>query len=376
MKELKDIVISFDKAQKQKQQTALATVVHVEGSAYRKPGARMLIKEDGELTGAISGGCLEGDALRKARLAMLHKKNKLVTYDTTDEDDAQLGMRLGCNGIIRILIEPIDEKDQDNPIQLLRRFLHQRQSAVLITLFSLEHSRDNQPGTTLLLTENGKISPASTDATQHASLIADAHAVLHRGGSGIKNYPDGLTGFLEFLAPAVSILIFGAGNDAIPLAKIADIMGWETTVIDARASYLIRSRFPSAKQLIVAKPDQAFDKLTIDQYTVAILMTHNYHYDLDLLRRLLPLRLHYIGSLGPKKKLERMIDELQMGGIPADQQAVQNIHGPAGLDIGSSTPEEIALSIVSEINKVLSGKSGDPLREKPAVHPENLFQLL
>src|SRR6478609_8900944 len=120
MKELQDIVTAFDKATQQGKQTALATVVHVEGSSYRRAGARMLITEDGELTGAISGGCLEGDALRKARLVMAQQKPMLVTYDTTDDDDAKLGVGLGCNGIIHILIEPVNAEDKNNPIAYLK----------------------------------------------------------------------------------------------------------------------------------------------------------------------------------------------------------------------------------------------------------------
>src|SRR5476651_2621586 len=120
MKELQDIVNAFDKATAAGKQTALATVVHVEGSSYRHAGARMLITEDGQLTGAISGGCLEGDALRKARLAMAQQQPMLVTYDTTDDDDAKLGVGLGCNGIIHILIEPIHPENDNNPIALLK----------------------------------------------------------------------------------------------------------------------------------------------------------------------------------------------------------------------------------------------------------------
>src|SRR5215212_542899 len=138
MKELKDIIRAYDEAVREGKQTALATVVHLEGAAYRRPGARMLITEDGQLTGAISGGCLEGDALRKAQLVMVQKKPMLVTYDTTDEDDAKLGVGLGCNGIISILIEPVNAEDENNPIAFLKVILSKRQSAVLVTLFSLD----------------------------------------------------------------------------------------------------------------------------------------------------------------------------------------------------------------------------------------------
>src|SRR5215813_8195279 len=141
MKEIRDIVAAFDKAQQQGKQTALATVVHVQGSSYRQPGARMLITEDGQLTGAISGGCLEGDALRKALLVMTQQQPMLVTYDTSDEDDAKLGLGLGCEGIIHIVIEPVLPNDAANPIQLLKMISAHRQQAVLVMLFSLHNRR-------------------------------------------------------------------------------------------------------------------------------------------------------------------------------------------------------------------------------------------
>src|SRR5215475_1824495 len=118
MKELNDIIQAYDKALIQNKQTALATVVKVEGSSYRRPGARMLVTEDGGITGAISGGCLEGDALRKAQFAMFEQKNKLEIYDTTDEEDHKLGVQLGCNGIVYILFEPIQHEVENNPIHL------------------------------------------------------------------------------------------------------------------------------------------------------------------------------------------------------------------------------------------------------------------
>ena len=133
MKEIRDIIRAYDEAQKMGKQTALATVVHVEGSSYRRPGARMLIEDDGQLTGAISGGCMEGDALRKALLVMTEKKSRLVTYDTMDDDDAKFGVGLGCNGIIQVLIEPIEVNDSNNPIQYLKAVNEKRQQSILVT---------------------------------------------------------------------------------------------------------------------------------------------------------------------------------------------------------------------------------------------------
>src|ERR1041385_2918827 len=156
MKELNDIILAYDKAVAQKKKAALATVVRVDGSSYRRPGARMLVTEDGELTGAISGGCLEGDALQKARFAMFQQQNKLEIYETTDEGDLRLGVQLGCNGVVYILFEPIKNEDQNNPINLLKRVALRRKDAILTTVFS-PGNKTQQTGTCCFINDEQKI---------------------------------------------------------------------------------------------------------------------------------------------------------------------------------------------------------------------------
>ncbi len=141
MREINHLIKAFEEAKQKQMQTALATVVHVDGSSYRRAGARMLVSEDGELTGAISGGCLEGDALRKAMLAISQQQTKLVTYNTNDEEDAAIGLQLGCEGIIQVLFEPINIEDANNPIELLKKAVNKRQEAILVTLFSLAEQK-------------------------------------------------------------------------------------------------------------------------------------------------------------------------------------------------------------------------------------------
>jgi xanthine dehydrogenase accessory factor len=377
MKELEDIVKAFDAAQEQGKQTALATVVQVEGSSYRRAGARMLVTEDGELTGAISGGCLEGDALRKARLAMSQQQPMLVTYDTTDDDDAKLGVGLGCNGIIHILIEPIFANNVNHPINLFKKFLSKRQNAVVVTLFSLADRKAAQHGTCLFLTDEEQICNCKVDKLKD-DLLNDAQAVLQEGRSATTTYQSDieLTAFVELLKPAVSLLVFGAGNDAIPLVQMAAVLGWHTTVIDGRTNYAESNRFPLAKRVLLAKPDQALSMVNIDSRTVAVLMTHNYNYDLAMLRQLLPMQLNYVGSLGPKKKLQRMLDELQDEGLSYSTDELQSIYGPTGLDIGAETSEEIALSILSEIQAVLMQREGKALRERnDVIHSPEMAAL-
>lgn len=371
MKEIRDIIKSHTEAKKEGKQTALATVVHVEGSSYRRPGARMLIEDDGQLTGAISGGCLEGDALRKALLVMTEKRSRLVTYDTMDDDDAKFGVGLGCNGIIQVLIEPINDADPHNPIQYLKLINEKRQTAVLVTLFSLHDKKVTQHGTCLLLKEDGNV-------IDHTSvlkdvLLADASEALATQVSSFKNYisdDHDLTAFIEVIKPPVSVIIIGAGNDVIPVVNMADILGWETTVIDGRANYAKRERFASACQVLVAKPEKALEQITIDEHTVFLLMTHNYNYDKAMLVQLLQKNVSYIGMLGPKKKRERILNELKDEGISFTDQQLSVLHSPVGLDIGAETSEEIALSILSELKAMFANKDVQSLRKiKEVIHP-------
>ena len=366
MKELQDILTAYQAARQNGIACALATVVHVEGSSYRRPGARMLVTQTGQLTGAISGGCLEGDALRKALLAMNEGRNKLVTYDTTDEDDARLGVQLGCQGIVHLLFEPIDHNTDNHQLSLIQKVLEQRKPAVLATLFSLTE-RNTQPGTCLMYAGNEYI-PVRNDRPRQSNLTdqvlqADVQATLDNARSEIRSYKDqGISVLYQYIAPPLSLIIGGAGNDVIPLVTIANLLGWEVTVIDGRPGHANTQRFPLAKKIVVAKPETFLTQVAVDQETICVLMSHNYNYDLGMLRQLLQTPANYIGILGPKTKLDRMYADLAQEGIEVTDKA--RIFSPVGLDIGAETAEEIALSIAAEIKAVLMNRSAAMLRLK------------
>lgn len=365
MKEINDIVKAYHEAAAQGKQTALATVVHVEGSSYRRPGARMLVTDDGQLTGAISGGCLEGDALRKALLAIHQQEARLVTYDTTDEDDAKFGVQLGCNGIVHILFEPVKGEEVVNPVSLLQELISRREPAVLATLFSLQGS--HQPGTSLLYRKEF----VQTTLTKPLKelVLKDAEGALSTCSSSFNNYePEGaaIQGFVEWIPPPVSLVIAGAGNDVQPLVAITSILGWQTTVVDGRRTHATAARFPKADNVFVAKAGDVLTRVAADAQTVFLLMTHNYNYDLALLKTVLDKDCTYIGILGPKKKMERMFDDLQAEGVEVSAEQRTRIYSPVGLDIGAETAEEIAISIVAEIKAVLAKRDGQSLKEKEA----------
>lgn len=368
MKEIKDIIQAYDAAFAAGQKTALATVVSVEGSSYRRPGARMLVREDGMLTGAISGGCLEGDALRKALLAINENRNKLVTYDTSDEDDARFGVQLGCNGIVHILFEPIQVESLNNPIALLKRFAARRSPAVLVSLFSLE-DKMLQPGLCMLAADGDVWDnfPQGLGVWIQQDLRLKALEAFSQNRSSTNSYEaEGarLTAYVELLQPPLSLVICGAGNDAIPLAKAGDLMGWDVHIVDGRQSHANTTRFPHVSSVIVAKAEQALEQAAIDNRTAWVLMTHNYNYDLEVLQQLVQTDCKYIGILGPQKKMQRMLDELDEKGVQLNEDQRQQIYSPVGLDIGAETAEEIAISIAAEIKAVFSKRIPLSLREK------------
>lgn len=369
MKEISEILKAYTQAKSEGKKTALATVVKVEGSSYRQPGARMLVTEDGQLTGAISGGCLEGDALRKALLSINQKQNKLITYNTNNEDDIELGLQLGCNGIVHILFEYINDEIPNNPIQLLQQLELERKEAVIVTVFSLKRNA-HQIGTALFFRKETQVLSCHNDIPD---LISDVNEVMQTKTSAVKKLPgeNSTEALIEYIKPVISLVIAGAGNDVQPLVKMASILGWKVIIGDGRATHAVSKRFPKADKVNAVKPEQFLEDIVIDDQTYFVLMTHNYKYDLAVLKMLLETSCQYIGILGPKTKLQRMLDDLQNEGIKISEEQLKRIYSPIGLDIGAETSEEIALSIVSEIKAFATGKTGTSLKFKTGkIHDE------
>lgn len=372
MQEIISIIKAYQQAVAEGKKTALATVVHVEGSSYRRPGARMLITEDAEITGSISGGCLEGDAFRKALHVILSDKAMLVTYDTADEDDAKFGMGLGCQGVIQVLIEPLQGVRGQVIVDLLQKATASRQYASLVTFFSMIDKKAPQYGSCYLFTEKeettGSLPVLSKDVIEE-----EARQVIGQRRSSFKKYQidqQEMIVFTELIQPSVSLIVVGAGNDVIPVVKMAEILGWQSTVLDGRPMYASRERFPMPScQVFHSKADQILERVQIDARTVFVLMSHNYNYDLAVLKVLLNHPTTYIGVLGPHKKMKMMMDELAENGIELTDMQKEAIHGPVGLHIGAETAEEIAVSIIAEIQAKLTFADTRPLKEKQdAIH--------
>lgn len=355
MKELADIVHAFEQMVQEGQRMALATVVQVEGSSYRRPGARMLVSEEGRYIGAISGGCLEGEALRKAALAITQGKKKLVVYDTTDEDDAKLGVQLGCNGIVSILFEPLDGQDK-NLIKGLQQMLTSRRPQVLVTGFNRNHKEHLG---TLLNNEWTSLESLLFRETVDKVLLQKKSEYISLNTSlGQQEV------YVEYIMPPISLIIVGAGNDTVPLESMARLIGWKTTIVDGRPTHANGQRFPNADCILVGKPELVLPQLNIDERTAIVLMTHNYNYDLAFLQAMHAYTFSYIGLLGPAAKRDRLLSDLRNQGLEFAESQIKNLFGPTGLALGAETSAEIALSVCAEIMAVMEGRVPLHLRDQ------------
>jgi xanthine/CO dehydrogenase XdhC/CoxF family maturation factor len=367
MKELQDIVAAFEKVKTGGKTAAIATLVKASGSTYRRPGARMLMTSDGQMVGSLSGGCLEGDVFEQAQAVMTSGKPIVVQYDTMSDEDIIWGLGLGCNGIVQILIERLEKESPLNHLVFLTECLHLRQVGVLATVFHVEGQVKAQVGTRLMVHPDGRVNSDIEDAELVAQMRDDGQKALDDSRSMVKAYPL-VTGkaevFIELIQPPVPLMIFGAGHDAVPLVRLAQELGWYVTVVDSRQADGTRSRFSSADEVVLSRPEDIGEQVQLDNRTMAAIMTHNYLHDLELLKTLLPSPARYLGILGPKSRTEKLLQDLQEQGITPTENQLQRFYSPVGLNIGAETPEEIALSIVAEIQSVLTNHSGGSLKNK------------
>ncbi len=365
MKEIEAIVKMYDKIDFQQSQAALATVVRVEGSSYRRTGARMLIQDDGSWTGGIRGGCLEGDARRRAKKAIVQNKASIVTYDTTEDDAHQIGVGLGCNGIIDVLITPLKRGDENNPVELLRACTNDRKTNVLITITKINSSDSAlQAGQMFLFESEEKWRNTFLAGTiLNDQILKDINIALNQKKSAIRQYADPevkeIQLFIEVLPPAVHLVLYGSNYDIYPMVNIGKELGWKVSVV-ANIRQINKSLYQQAYQVIAQKTAKA----SIDEHTALLLMAHDYKTDLNNLKAAIATNAPYIGLLGPRKRFDKMLKELEEEGNPLTEEDLQKIYNPVGLDIGATTPEEIALSIAAEVKSHFAGKEGRSLRLK------------
>ncbi len=363
MKELSEIVSAAELLRKSGHKGALATVVKVQGSAYRRPGARMLFSERGREAGFVSAGCLEADLMERARKVMSSNLPALVSYDTSSTDDLIMGLGLGCNGTVEILLEPLNEK-MDSKLRFLRSLVEKKQFGVLATVFR-EKGSSGLIGRALTVSSDRSVHNDFMNAELAGMVALDAMNVLRAGLSASNRYEAknaSVEMLIEAILPPLPLVIFGAGPDAQPLIKFAHELGWHTTMVDHRPAYATKENFPLADAVIVSRPEELSKHLEIEPQTVAIIMTHNFPTELKLLRLLLPSQARYVGLLGPKSKFDLLSQHLRQEGFEPTKEQLKKLHTPVGLDIGAETPEEIAFSVIAEIKAVIEGRGAGFLK--------------
>lgn len=292
----------------------LVTVAGTRGSTYRRAGARCVIDQDGNITGAISGGCLERDLAERARKWEDGFEARLLSYDSTDFDDVIFGLGLGCRGTIDVVVQLFDAS---HPPRLPQ--MPQREPLTFATVVASEN-RDYRVG-------DAFPTPQELSVTKTTRLTIDACDVL-----------------VEVIRPQRSLAVFGGGSDTEPVAVLAQNLGWRVEVISVKSCH----------------PDDVAAKMDLSRFDAAVIMTHNFLYDLSLLEAVMPSSIPYVGLLGPKSRGEELIERMKN----FTPEMRQRLHTPIGLDLGADSPEEIALAIVAEIQGVFSGRSTGSLREK------------
>lgn len=357
MKEIRQIIHLYDQLKADGVPSALAIVVEVEQSSYRRVGARLLVAEDGRFTGGISGGCLEGDALRRARRAILADAPAFHVYDTLDGEDEVIGVGLGCNGRIKVLFLPLDYTDAANEVEILRTVVGTRQPRLFARLLAGQHG--TPPPARLF--PSGELDPLAAHLgvkTESLDFLAEDYLSSNRTRvAKITNAGGSQTPVLfEIIQPEIHLIVTGTNYDIPAALAAAKHLGWRTTVVGPRR------KFTAA---IAALADQLVDyaevaSLVIDEATAVALMSHDFDWDRRMVEHFLPRHPRYFGMLGPRKRVESMAAELSglnLLGYP-------NLYSPIGLDIGAETPEEIAASLVSEIIMSFRQRRGGALRER------------
>jgi xanthine dehydrogenase accessory factor len=324
------------------QQTIVATVVRVHGSAYRRPGARMLLTRDRWIAGSISGGCLESDILRRAWW-LTEREPAIVTYDSSVPEDAsgdelRAAFGLGCGGVIDILLERTTE-----PLARIDGWLAAQRGGVLATVFSpsVRHVALDADGT--------------LHGVAGATLRAALAAACDHEGTWVRQL-DGEDVLIESIRPAPRLFVFGTGHDVVAVVQLAQRIGWHVVVCARHGSHGVRERFREADELVIG---DASAQIAAADTAFALVMSHNVDIDRDHLAMLLTSPARYIGVLGPANRTERLLADI---GVTCDPR----IHAPVGLALGAEGPEQIALSIVAEVLAVHAKAGATPLREQVA----------
>jgi xanthine/CO dehydrogenase XdhC/CoxF family maturation factor len=323
-------------------------LVHTAGSTYRKPGALILIADDGEYAGLISGGCLEGDLREHARTVIATGAPRTVRYDTRTSDDLLWGLGLGCEGAMQILLLQAGPANDWQPLAHLAAALEAHQ-ATAVGLIVESSQSEVRPGSVVLPAE-GEAGSQPAPPLASAAVQELLRKVAAHGETAWHEQP-GWKLFVLPLALPPRILLLGAGPDAVPVVDLAARLNWKVTLVDHRAAYAVPGHFPGAERVLLAPPETLADTLDLSGFTAAVVMSHHLPSDLAYLRILSASAIPYVGLLGPAVRRERLLADLG-----AEARGLQGrLHAPVGLPLGGRSPESIALAIVAQLHAVVHG---------------------
>jgi xanthine/CO dehydrogenase XdhC/CoxF family maturation factor len=335
---------------------ALATVVAITGSAYRRPGAKFLIEDDGRTIGGVSGGCLEADVREIAQQVVKAGAPRLLHYDTGTDDRTVWGLGLGCNGSVDIFVQSATDPATLEALRNIHGRLERSDNFAVATLVS----GPSGVGRSIVLSATGDRdgSLGNPELDREATRLASS-AISHGRSRLDRLQLLGASVFFDVLMAPPKLIVCGAGDDAVPLVAYAADAGFAVTVVDHRSAYLIPDRFPAARRLVEARPDSGVAALGVDARTLVVLKMHAFEQDRDWLRLFVQTQAPYIGLLGPRARAEKL---LPLAGSPSERR----VFGPVGLDVGAEGPEQIAISIVAELLAVHARQQPGHLRERGA----------
>lgn len=371
MSEIEMVMEALIRTRTSGRKAALATVVGVKGSAYRREGAKMLIDEDENRIGMISGGCLENDVAEVAKMVIASGIPILRAYDL--DEDLVWGLGLGCPGKVEIYIEPItvDYEMESSPIEGWVKSFEERKESILATVLQPElgklgrlfMSREGSFGDLGNEELNVLVKELACKKLDETNPKAEAISVFLSGGEQVKI-------FLDIYLPPFELMVFGAGHDAIPVVNFAEKLGFQTTVVDQREVYNSKDRFPNAKRFIL-KPSQFQEKLEVGNRTYVVVMNHHLERDQETIKFVLDSPTPYVGVLGPSSRMMRMMEALENEGSFFNEKELEKMHNPIGLDIGAVSSEEIAISILAEVIAMKNGHHGGFLKGSEYIHHKN-----
>jgi xanthine dehydrogenase accessory factor len=333
---------------------AMATLVTAKGATPRKEGAKMWVGDGGRVLGAVTiGGCIDARVVEESEAVLASGAPRLVAMSLSDADAWEIGFT--CGGEVEVLIEPVSFGDPADPVtrayDAVRAERDAGRRAVMAAPLRGDVAR-------IVLREDDSQHGTLGRATLDAGAIAAAREVLRGGASRVITIDDAPF-FFELHAPPSSLIVFGAGHVAIPLVAIAHTLGWRTLLVDARARYATRERFPDADEIRTGILGDIAASLTYDKSTSVVLTAHDYKFEVPVLREVVRREPAYIGLLGSRKRGRAVLDFLAQEGYSAEELA--RVHVPVGLDLGAETAAEIALATAAEILAARNQRSGAPL---------------